>query len=90
MIKHKIIEEGKLRHYEFKILKSKRNEVLKACESDEDSDSKPDILKIIDKEIDELKQEYGFNNDSESETEVKSKRYIIVTSLRHSFYFTHL
>lgn len=76
MIKLKTIEEGKLRLYEFKILKIKRNEISRAYEDEEDSDSKLDILKIIDKEIDELKQEHGFNDDSEDENEAKSKKYV--------------
>lgn len=74
MIKQKTIEEGKLRQYEFKILKIKRSEISRAYENDEDSDSKSDIIKIIDKEIDDLKQEYGFNDDSDNENETKSKK----------------
>lgn len=70
LTKKKTTEELKLREYEYNILCLKRREI-KASYQDSEAVQEADTFKIINREIVEMEEKYGFTENSDSENESK-------------------
>ncbi|CAI2366812.1 unnamed protein product [Moneuplotes crassus] len=71
----KLNEEEELREYEFRILLVKKKELQHTLEEAEGVKGYEDIFKILDKEIKDMQERYGFTSteDSDNEEEEKSE-----------------